>query len=104
MADPIELKVTYTGDIELKPCLVRLVCNNCSDADSCNNTEILSNPFDTQEVTMYGTHLEYWCPLAQKFNQVNWTQEMECQWDGNWTGGNVLKPCVCKSQFSHSFQ
>ena len=94
--DPIELNVTYTGDIKLKPCLVRLACNQCADADSCNDTHFLSNPFDSQDLQMYGTHLQYSCPLAQKFNQTEWVQEMRCQWDGTWSGGSQLAPCIRK--------
>ena len=90
----ITFTVSYMGDPKLKPCLIRLACNYCTDATACEETAELTNVFETQDVTLAGTRLQYRCSIAELFDGYDEFQVLEAQWDGTWLGGTTIRTCV----------
>ena len=53
--------------------------------------------------TLYGTKLQYKCPLAQKFNRTEEFQEMTCQWNKTWYPTDELIPCLRENSIFANF-
>ena len=91
------LRVSYSGETI---CPSYFECSTCALPSDCEEFIQDYDMFEHHSVGMYGTHLLYECPLAEKF-EYNTTylaeyQEMQCEWDGIWSPSSTLKPCVRK--------
>ena len=95
----IKIKITTTLP-DPEPCLVHITCDFCLDT-VCPDVEynFTANMFDFQNLTKFGSKLEYACSNGKDFEvsgAIQETYEIECLWNGSWTQSTLLPNCVCK--------
>lgn len=88
---------------KVKPisCLTRISCQICSNFPDCHNSEAEISLFDLIPKTEFGTKIEYQCPLGQEFDVADsnkQTYELECLWNGDWSGSQSLPQCKGKHE------
>lgn len=82
-------------------CLIYNTCSFCATSEDCDlqAADYTDSAYDKQELTTFGSKIEYHCTLGKEFeiadNVTAMTQMTECQWEGNWTRSS-LDECICK--------
>ena len=91
-----------------EPCLALVLCETCfaSDDPDCRDNVVNEYILDTRQfrnLTVYGTDLQYKCPLARHFDLngdgtvIDPTVNLTCNWDQTWTPITEMPGCVCKN-------
>ena len=91
-----------TAVTEHEPCLIFMPCMMCETTQACSETEqeLSKVALSTQNLTAYGTTLEYHCDLGKQFSinsTLNETYTIDCLWDGSWGPNATIPECTCKS-------
>ena len=90
-----------------EPCIVYSTCKNCYSPGDCQlaKQNFTSNAFQYQNLTKFGTQLEYQCPIAREFYATDTTtvksQNITCLWNQTWSPGVTFPTCVCKICLLH---
>lgn len=99
----LELTVTSPGpDQEI--CLFHMDCSFCSDDSECSDMKasLIENAFNNQNLTIYGSTIEYQCGAGKRFsiseNVTELSQTLSCQWDGSWSPTADLSDCIRKDK------
>ena len=86
------------------PCIIQISCRECDDDKAsdkkCYSELKLIDSYDFLNKTLFGTKLEYRCPLGDEFNLTDGTVSlpffMECNWNETWSPQNFLPVCIRK--------
>ncbi|XP_059082778.1 uncharacterized protein LOC131880226 [Tigriopus californicus] len=89
-------KVDLTFTLGLRdpvPCLLESYCTSCLNQDCPSTADLIKTEmYQHQNLTMYGTKLEYTCALGQEFESSP-TKFRECLWNKTWSGDDDLN-CI----------
>ena len=87
------LRITHTGDINLKPCLTDMYCVSCVDQLFCAETALNMDLLVTQEQKRFGVTYVYRCPPGGLFSGTDPYFNNTCNWDDTWSL-TFLPPCI----------
>lgn len=98
--------IDYTLEIMTPPgiehsCLLRSACMVCTAGDNCYDRALDFRLLDAINGTLYGTELNYTCPLAWEFENPEDPalhtlpfMTLQVGWDGNWTPRDQPGTCI----------
>lgn len=91
--------ITFQPDAgQRAPCLLEAFCTTCSHEQCQEKVEELEEDiYLVQNLTLFGTELEYKCPLGQEFLTDGGTEPKitrTCHWNQSWDGSDNFT-CVC---------
>ena len=97
----MEVKTAAFGQ---EPCLTFMPCSYCDSTMACASSakQLTDEALTNQDLTIYGTSLEYHCDSGRQFQmsatETNETFTINCQWDQTWSPYFTIPDCICKKQ------
>ena len=90
---------------EQEPCLTFMPCKTCDTLSACSNeAELNEVAVSNQNLTLYGTKLEYHCDPGRQFlladSTTSETYTIECNWNETWSVDPTLPNCTCNNRNS----
>ncbi len=75
-------------------------CDEVSGECDTKTEDYNTNAYDYQELTNYGSTVEYECSLGREFEMDDGTTQaidtLSCNWKEEWEPRATLQTCVCK--------